>query len=90
MAACSYNPFCLGMCEWTDCPGALSRPGGPGPSETMATPHPDDTPNPAPPASARAEPATTSDVQPERFASFVDDEKLALLSKGMTPVITEK
>ena len=53
----------------------------------MATPHPDDTPNPAPapPASARAEPATTSHGQPERFVSFVDDEKLALLSKGMTP-----
>ena len=87
MAACSYNPFCLGMCEWTDCPGALSRTGA---SETMATPHPDDTPNPAPPASARAEPATTSDGQPERFASFVDDEKLALLSKGMTPANTDK
>ena len=20
--ACSYDPFCLGMCEWIDCPGA--------------------------------------------------------------------
>ena len=19
--ACSFSPFCLGMCEWTDCPG---------------------------------------------------------------------
>lgn len=22
-AVCSYSSFCLGMCEWTDCPGGL-------------------------------------------------------------------
>ena len=25
--ACSFSPFCLGMCEWTDCPGQNSALG---------------------------------------------------------------
>ena len=77
----SYNPFCLGMCEWTDCPGALNRPGGLGPSETMKPwlRHTRMT--------RLIQPRPASDGQPECFASFVDDEKLSLLS---TPANTDK
>ena len=98
MAAYSYNPFCLGLCEWTDCPGARRA------SEMTAMPHPDNPPNSASPAplleltlsSTCTDPAevaeTTIDLPPshERFLSFVDDEKLAALSKGMTPANTDK
>ena len=39
--ACPYDPLCLGLCEWTDCPGQLT-----------ATPHPNNPPNSAPPSPA--------------------------------------
>ena len=88
------------MCKWTNCRGALSLAGGSSgssPSETMAMPHPNDTPIPALHTSTCeatiSTTATASDGQPqsrERFSSFVDDKKLALLSKGMTPANTDK
>ena len=96
-AACSYNPSCLGLCEWYDCPGA-ARAG----EMTAPTPRPNNPPNSAPPsltgtlaleATASSKAAeTTTGLPPshERFSSFVDDDQLAVLSKGMTPANTSK
>ena len=85
--ACPYDPFCLGLCEWTDCPGQLT-----------AMPHPNNPPNSAPPSPAtmiaQAPGSHTLDFSKaaiglppshERFSSFVEDEKLAVLCKGMIP-----
>ena len=90
--ACPYDQFCLGLCEWTDCPGQLT-----------ATPHPNNLPNSTPlspaPTVAQAASSYTLDTNEaaidlppshERFSLFVDDEKLAVLSKGMIPANTDK
>ena len=89
---CPYDPFCLVLCDWTDGPGQLT-----------ATPHPNNPPNLAPPSPAptiaQAAGSHTLDFNEvaiglppshECFSSFVDDEKLAVLSKGMIPTNTDK
>ena len=96
LTACSYDPCCLGMCEWTDCPGALTRASLPG---VLTTPHPSNMPSFNPvlpiPASMSSTAATSPTAQAsahssERFTSFIDDKMLDTMSKGMTPANTDK
>ena len=83
--ACPFSAFCLGMCEWTDCPGfkAKTTP----PNETLPTNTPPTTDTmAAAPLSSSSLPNGTS----KRFSTFVDDEQLAVLSKGVVPANTDK
>ena len=80
--ACTYSRSCLGMCEWTDCPGAaadsiLPRPATP---PTVATPN-------------RLTSLTTSVTSPtsavKRF-KFAKEEELSQFAKGLVPQNTTK
>ena len=94
--ACSYDPLCLGMCDWTDCPGAGL--GG----ANAELPHPLQTasskacPRPCPFTEQQQQPSTTastSSAQPlppsERF-QFADEKSLLELAKGCTPADTSR
>ena len=90
--ACLFSSTCLGLCEWTGCPGA---------NVTTATPTTATRPttNPLttdPPTTMRS--GSTSHTSgtaagsssSTRFAAFVTDEQVAALSKGVTPANTDK
>ena len=84
--ACPISNSCLGMCEWTGCPGTRAVESIATSSSTASNyateptrPSPSHTPIPAPAGSSST-----------CFATFVNDEQLAVLSKGVTPVNTDK
>ena len=43
-AACSYDPYCLGLCEWADCPGALQLEDTPRPTYPLVSAPPPHSP----------------------------------------------
>ena len=73
--ACPFSKFCLGMCEWTNCP-ELSMETTPATDKTQ-------------PISASHSPSSShtstssSTLLSERFSAFVSDDKHAVLSKGV-------
>ncbi len=71
--ACPANPYCLGMCSWTACPGNAD-------SADFA----DSEPHPEQPIPAIPTP-TQHAAESKRFASFIENDELTALSKGMTP-----
>ena len=79
--ACPFYKFCLGMCEWTDCPG-LSMETTPATDKTqpISASHC--------PSSSRTR--TSSTLPSERFSAFVSDDELAVLSKGVVLANTDK
>ena len=73
--ACSYSPSCLGMCEWTDCPGT-------GAVSTL--------PRPAtPPIVASLDRLTSPTSAVKRF-KFAKEEELSQFTKGLVPQNTSK
>ena len=83
--ACHCSNFCLGMCDWPDCPGREAS----GTDANMTTPNQlieMSHPQPHDHASTSGGPRTNG----ERFSTFVDDEELAALSKGVVPASTDK
>ena len=82
MPACSYDPYCLGLCEWTDCPGVLQLEDTPHPTYLLVSvppPH-------SPPATASSSSHSSLSVQPEstRF-KFATEEELSTFAKGLVP-----
>ena len=78
--ACSYDPFCLGVCEWTDCPssgldGVKTR-----------------TKMPSPRPFTEQQPSTSSiqPLPPTEHFQFVDKKSLLELAKGYTPANTSR
>ena len=84
--ACPYSNSCIGMCEWTDCPGALQF-------DTIG-PHPTSEKQPhllcaneQPRPSTSAEP---SEPLPQPRFQFASEQKLTELAKGLVPENTSK
>ena len=80
--ACSFSKSCLGMCEWTNCPGALYQ----APESSQRPSLQQDKPCPF---------INDTNEQPnlraekERF-KFVTSTELSKMSKGLTPANTTK
>ena len=76
---CSVDPYCLGMCSWTDCSGnadvAINYP----------EPHPEPEPLPLPSTETSNEPHPTSGC----FA-IASEQELAKLAEGLVPLNTSK
>ena len=99
MQACPFDKFCLGMCDWTDCPGrqanssterpALTTPNRDVDDALRQLPHPDANNSSASGSHTQTTGSKTSSTL-ERFSTFVDDDKLAILSKGVVPVNTDR
>ena len=88
--ACPYNPSCLGMCEWTDCPGAKVNASLRLPSTSKFEPHPTASKFEPHPTASTFEPhptASKSATASKRF-EFADEETLEKFSKGLTPANT--
>ena len=68
--ACSFDPFCLGMWDWTNCPGAAKPHLQNGPRPEVRESASSSAPQPLPPMSSRC----------------FQFEKLNELSKGYTPL----
>ena len=87
MAACSYDPYCLGLCEWTDCPGALQLEDTPRPTYPLVSAPPPHSP----PATASSSSHSSLSVQPEstRF-KFATKEDLSTFAKGLVPENTTR
>ena len=91
MAVCSSSPFCLGMCEWTDCPGAkdsgeCSTQSVPEMSSSMATPTDS-------PIKVNAHASTSTSRAPptsKHFTEFIGEGELVKLGKGLTPANTTR
>lgn len=79
--ACPFDKFCLGMCDWTDCPGLAMMENTP----TVAQPQPSCSSHTSNPSST-----LHHERQRERFTTFVNDDELAVLSKGVVPASTDK
>ena len=72
--ACSCDPYCLGVCEWIDCPRALHnspRPAVPPISTTSTSPTP------------------SVQTASKRF-KFAEEEELSQFAKGLVPDNTNK
>ena len=81
--ACPVDPYCVGMCSWTGCPG----------NADMATfePHPESAPSLLPTNDADATLNANEPHPPStgRFA-LVSDQEIAKLSEGLVPQNTAK
>ena len=77
-SVCAYSddPFCLGMCDWTDC-------------ATMAKPRPSTEPLPSSSCSESLPLSANEPLPCQRF-SFASEEQLADLAKGIVPLNTTK
>ena len=89
--ACSSSPFCLGMCEWTDCPGSNEHSTHGDISAHNVNKASSNGATPATASSAHAS-ACSSIATPtnERFAEFIGDEELVQLGKGLIPANTSR
>ena len=83
--ACPYSAYCLGMCEWTDCPGALIQD-----DNTPPAPHPTDTPISAPPVTFPPATSPTSLEPTAKRFKFASEQQLSELAKGLVPENTSK
>ena len=86
MTACSYDPYYLGLCEWTDCPGALQLEDTSCPTYPLIS-----TPPPhSPPTTSSLSSHCSLSIQPEstRF-SFATEEELSTFAKGLVPEILQ-
>lgn len=104
--ACHYDPTCLGMCEWTGCPGALldeanlelqSRPTTPptnqatGQSTCTASPVNVSTEQARTLSPATSSSSLTSKQQDStQRFQFATEEELAELAKGLIPLNTSR
>ena len=87
MAACSYDPYCLGLCEWTDCPGALQLEYTPRPTYPLVSAPPPHSP----PATASSSSHSSLSVQPESTQfKFATEEDLSTFAKGLVPENTTR
>ena len=91
--ACSFSPFCLGMCDWTDCPGSrerleISTHNVIDSSNGMATPPTSTNELNAHASGASAIANTRAPPTIERFREFIDDGELVELGKGLIPANT--
>ena len=75
--ACSYDPYCLGVCEWTDCPRALHN-----------SPRPAVPPN-STTANYSTSPTPSVQTASKRF-KFAEEEELSQFAKGLVPDNTNK
>ena len=73
--ACQCSNICLGKYDWTDCPREKPAANMTTLNQLMGLPHPQSHDD-----------AST----PTNFERFVDDDKLAALSKGVVPAGTDK
>ena len=82
--ACPFDKFCLGMCDWTDCPGLTMM------AENTPTVDATHT-QPQPSCSSHTSNSSSTlhhERQRERFTTFINDDELAVLSKGVVPATT--
>ena len=73
------------MCDWTDCPGreaSVTDANMTTPNQLIKLPHPQSHNHASTSGGAR--------TNCERFSTFVDDDELAALSKGVVPANTDK
>ena len=70
--ACSYDPYCLWMFEWTDCPHVLLNLPCPADPPISTTPNHSTSP--------------TSSIQPDsKCFKFAKEEELSEIAKGLVP-----
>ena len=81
--ACPYDPYCLGLCEWTDCPGALQLDNTPRPTNLLVSAPPSQSPPVASHSSLSVQPEST------RF-KFATEEELSTFAKGLVPENTTR
>ena len=84
--ACSYNPFCLGMCEWTDCPGALQLDATPRPT----CPRISAPPSNSPAVTASSSLSSHSSLSESKRFKFATEEELSTFAKGLVPENTTR
>ena len=92
--ACSFSPYCLGMCEWTGCPGASAA--ATSSTFTNMELHPQTeafqplpVPRPVPSNSVTASCLMLTATPPKRFC-FATEDQLGELAKGYIPPNTNR
>ena len=80
---CPYDPYCLSLCEWTDCPGALQLDNTPRPTNLLVSAPPSQSPPVASHSSLSVQPEST------RF-KFATEEELSTFAKGLVPENTTR
>ena len=79
--ACPFSKFCLGMCDWTNCPG-LSMETTPATDKTQ--------PISASHSLSSSHTSTSSSaLLSDRFSAFFSDDEYAVLSKGVVSANTD-
>ena len=87
MATCPYNPYCLGLCKWTDCPGVLQLDNMPHPTHLLVSA----PPSHSPPAIASSSGHSSLAIQPgSTLFKFTTDEELSTFAQGIVPESTIK
>ena len=80
-----YDPFCLGMCDWTDCPGAhlkeTESPSRPVINLDLTLPPSLTAPPPPAPTATLSAQGKSSLPSPKRF-NFSDENELEEMAKG--------
>ena len=80
MAACSYDPYCLHLCQWTDCPGVLQLEDTPRPTYPLVSASPPHSL----PATASSISHSSLSIQPESTRlKFATEEELSTFAKGL-------
>ena len=92
--ACSFSPFCPGICDWTDCPGSrehleISNHNVDDSLNGMATPTSTNELN-AHASGASAIANTRAPPTIEQFREFIDDGELVELGKEFIPANTSR
>ena len=92
--ACPVDPFCLGLCSWTGCPGDADSESHlkltTSASVQLLPPSTSNGTSTCTSHSNELHPPESSPSRNKRFSKFVDNEELALLLKGMTPANTNR
>ena len=84
--ACSFSPYCLGMCEWTDCPGHRNASG----LQLEITPsHPLPQLEQLCPSSSKDQPHHPMASNESSCFQFSSEEQLSELVKGLIPENTK-
>ena len=83
--ACPVSNSCLGMCEWTSCPGATAVESIDSCATETSTASNHMTEQAHPTIVSHIPVSAAESASSTRFATFVSDEQLAAMSKGVTP-----
>ena len=86
MMACSFSPYCLGMCEWTDCPGHSNASGL---QLEISPSHPLPQLEQLRPSASKDQPRLPMASNESSRFKFSSEEQLSELAKGLIPENTK-